>query len=153
MKKFLPVSAVVIALVAGGCSKEDMGTVVGGAAGALAGAQFGKGTGQLAMMAGGTLLGAFLGNSVGKSLDKADSMYAQRTATNALESSPSGHASTWKNPDSGHSGTIIPARATQDPTTGQYCREFQQTVNVGGQEQKAYGTACRQPDGSWKIIQ
>ena len=74
LPKFLPMGAAMVALVVGGCSKEDMGTVVGGAAGALAGAQFGKGTGQLAMMAGGTLLGAFLGNSVGKSLDKADTI-------------------------------------------------------------------------------
>jgi len=25
-------------------------------------------------------------------------------------------------------------------------------VIVGGQEEQAYGTACRQPDGSWKIV-
>ncbi len=35
---------------------------------------------------------------------------------------------------------------------GQYCREFQQTVTIGGKTEEAYGTACRQPDGSWKIV-
>jgi len=25
-------------------------------------------------------------------------------------------------------------------------------IAIGGQQQQAYGTACRQPDGSWKII-
>lgn len=34
---------------------------------------------------------------------------------------------------------------------GAPCREYTTTVIVGGQEQSAYGTACRQPDGSWKI--
>ena len=33
------------------------------------------------------------------------------------------------------------------------CREFQQTLVVNGQEQPGYGKACRQPDGSWKIVQ
>jgi surface antigen len=36
---------------------------------------------------------------------------------------------------------------------GQYCREYRQTVKVGGKTQEGYGTACRQPDGTWKIVQ
>ena len=32
-----------------------------------------------------------------------------------------------------------------------YCREYTRTVRVGGFTQQAYGTACLQPDGSWKI--
>ncbi|HZT52258.1 MAG TPA: hypothetical protein VFA22_10015 [Stellaceae bacterium] len=31
------------------------------------------------------------------------------------------------------------------------CREFQRTVEIGGKRQNAYGIACRQPDGSWRI--
>lgn len=38
-----------------------------------------------------------------------------------------------------------------DPN-GTYCREYQQTVTVGGRLQDSYGTACQQPDGSWKIL-
>ena len=26
-----------------------------------------------------------------------------------------------------------------------------QTITVGGEVQQGYGTACRQPDGTWKI--
>lgn len=33
-----------------------------------------------------------------------------------------------------------------------YCREFTKIVQVGGQTQSAYGTACYQPDGSWQIL-
>lgn len=32
-----------------------------------------------------------------------------------------------------------------------YCREFTQTISIGGQLQKGIGTACLQPDGSWQI--
>jgi hypothetical protein len=32
------------------------------------------------------------------------------------------------------------------------CREFRQTITISGQPVQAYGTACRQPDGIWKIV-
>ena len=35
---------------------------------------------------------------------------------------------------------------------GRYCREYQSIVRIGGAEQPSYGTACRMPDGSWKIV-
>jgi hypothetical protein len=41
-----------------------------------------------------------------------------------------------------------PAVARQQP----YCREYQKTVIIGGQPQPGFGTACMQPDGSWKAI-
>jgi surface antigen len=34
---------------------------------------------------------------------------------------------------------------------GRYCREYQTVATVGGRRQQAYGTACRQPDGSWQM--
>jgi len=48
-------------------------------------------------------------------------------------------------------GTVTPKPAYQT-SSGQYCREFQQSITVGGQTQDAYGTACRQPDGTWKVV-
>lgn len=35
---------------------------------------------------------------------------------------------------------------------GQYCREYNALIFVGGQKQSGYGTACYQPDGSWKVV-
>ena len=32
-----------------------------------------------------------------------------------------------------------------------FCREFQKLVQIGGSTERAYGVACRQADGSWKI--
>jgi hypothetical protein len=37
-------------------------------------------------------------------------------------------------------------------TNGQTCREYQTTVTVDGQQQPSHGTACLQPDGSWRIV-
>jgi len=35
----------------------------------------------------------------------------------------------------------------------QTCREYQSTIQVNGQPQPSYGTACLQPDGTWRIVQ
>ena len=131
--------------------KETLGGLGGAAVGGLAGAQIGGGSGQLAATAVGALLGFFIGSEVGKSLDKADQLYAERNAGQALESNPTGQSSSWSNPDSGNSGTITPTR-TSYSDSGQPCREYQQTVTIGGETQQAYGTACRQEDGTWRIV-
>lgn len=130
--------------------KETVGTLLGAAGGAVAGANIGKGTGRYVAIAAGTLLGAALGNSVGSSLDKADMQYYNSTSQHALEQTKTGTTTTWKNPDSGHYGTVTPLSTFQNPQ-GQYCREYSQTIVVGGQTQEGYGVACRQPDGAWKI--
>ena len=135
----------------GGLDKQDIGTGIGAVGGAVAGAQFGKGNGRIVTGALGALLGAGIGNAVGASLDRADMTYYQKAQQQALETAPPGQALPWSNPQSGHSGTIVAQAPYQNPT-GQYCREFTNTINIGGQPQKGYGTACRQPDGSWQIV-
>ncbi|MCR6632368.1 MAG: RT0821/Lpp0805 family surface protein [Magnetospirillum sp.] len=134
-----------------GLNKQTGGAVLGGVGGAVAGAQFGKGTGNIAMTAVGTLLGAFIGSEVGQSLDRADQTYANQAGQQAFENARTGEAIAWNNPDSGHAGTITPTR-TYEQAPGQYCREYQQTVTVGGKKQDSFGTACRQPDGSWRVM-
>ncbi|MEE9545664.1 MAG: glycine zipper 2TM domain-containing protein, partial [Rhodospirillales bacterium] len=111
--------------------KQSIGTLLGAGVGALAGSQVGKGRGKLAAVAIGTLAGAWAGSEIGKSLDKADRLYAQRTAQNSLEHNRIGQTSTWQNPDSGHSGTYTPTR-TYQTLSGQNCREYETTINVGG---------------------
>jgi surface antigen len=143
-------------LLLGGCAewqdspKQSVGTLAGAAAGGLLGAQFGSGTGQLAATGAGVLLGGLLGSSVGRSLDRADRLAMQQTTQTTLETAPTGQAAQWRNPDTGNYGTVTPLRTTE--ANGNVCREYQQTVTVGGQTQEGYGTACRQPDGSWRIV-
>ncbi len=131
--------------------KETGGALVGAVAGGLLGAQFGKGSGKLAAVAAGTLLGAWAGSEIGRSLDRADRLAMQQTTQTSLETGRTDETSAWRNPDSGHSGTVTPVK-TYQTSRGQYCREYQQTVNIGGRTEQAYGTACRQPDGSWKVM-
>ncbi len=46
-----------------------------------------------------------------------------------------------------------PAPASAPAPAAQNCREFQSTIQVNGQPQPSYGTACQQPDGTWRIVQ
>ncbi len=132
-------------------AKETLGLLGGAAAGGLAGSQIGKGRGQLVATGAGVLLGAFIGQEIGKSLDKADELYAAQATGEALETGRTGQATSWANPDSGNHGTVTPVR-TVHADSGEPCREYQTTVTVGGETVDAYGTACRNPDGTWRIV-
>lgn len=150
-------AAAVLALaVLGGCvtqgnEKQLAGTLLGAGLGGLAGSQVGGGKGQLAAVAVGTLAGAFIGRGVGESLDNMDKLYAERAQVGAA-ATPLGQPVAWNNPDTGHGGTVTAVRDGVQNSTGAYCREFRTTVDVGGNTETAYGTSCRQPDGSWRIV-
>ena len=131
--------------------KEAVGTLVGAGLGGLAGSQVGSGSGKLAAVGVGVLLGGLLGRHVGKSLDRADRIAADHAAQQSFEHERIGTTTSWVNPDSGHSGTFTPTR-TYQTARGQPCREYTTTVTIDGRRETAYGTACREPDGSWKII-
>ena len=98
----------------------------------------------------GRCIGGLLGSSVGKSLDDVDRVMMERTSQASLEHTKAGSTSTWSNPDTGNSGSVTPTK-TYQASSGEYCREYRQTIVVGGKEEEAFGTACRQPDGTWKI--
>ncbi|CCQ73991.1 RT0821/Lpp0805 family surface protein [Magnetospira sp. QH-2] len=130
---------------------KTMGTLLGAGLGALAGSQIGGGKGNMAAIAVGTLAGAWLGGNVGSKLDEVDRMKMQGTTQSALEYNKAGTTSSWSNPDSGHEGTITPTR-TYSSSAKEDCREYRTTVTIDGRVEEAYGTACRQPDGSWQVI-
>lgn len=152
IKKYIAISLLVSFGGLAGCqNKQEAGTLIGGATGALLGSRFGGGTGKLATVGLGAVAGAFLGNTLGAQMDENDKLKMQSTSNNALENSKSGYTTHWRNPDSGNKGTITPNK-TYQASNGQYCREYSQSITVGNKTQQGYGTACRQPDGSWKII-
>ena len=130
-----------------GSPKTAIGGLGGAAVGGLiAAAAGGGGTAIAASVIGGALVGGLAGNL----LDQRDKRMANEAAQRALETAPSGKAVAWNNPDSGHSGTVTPVRTFE--ANGSFCREFQQTVTIGGRPENSFGTACRQPDGSWRIV-
>lgn len=153
-KNIMAITLVAVALLTG-CAegqgnKQTIGTILGGGVGILAGSQFGSGKGQWVAAAIGGLAGAYAGSELGKTLDENDQNLSRQTAQAALESNKTGEESTWRNPDSGHSGGIKPTSTYSD--SGKDCREFETTVNVDGKSEKANGRACRNADGSWTVV-
>lgn len=133
-------------------NKQDVGTIAGAIGGGVVGSNVGKGKGAIAATIAGTLLGAAIGSSIGSSLDKADMAAYHETSQRALENGQPGESLPWKNPQTGNYGSVTPANYYQNPQ-GEYCREYTQTIVVGGNREEGYGRACRQPDGSWRIVE
>ena len=134
----------------GQMNKQSGGTLIGGLAGGLIGSQFGGGEGKLIATGVGALAGALIGGQVGKSMDEYDRALLEKSSRQALEYSPSGSSVEWRNPDSGNYGYITPSNKLK--TEQGYCREYTQEVVIGGERKKAYGKACRKPDGNWEIV-
>jgi surface antigen len=131
----------------GTCYRETLGAVIGGGTGAAIGSQIGKGTGRLVAVAGGAILGFLAGGAIGRSMDEVD----QNCIGQALEHADDGRQIRWRNPDNNEQYTVSPV-STYRADDGRYCREYTTTAQVAGKRQQVYGTACRQPDGSWQIV-
>jgi surface antigen len=139
-----------LALSLGGCaappSNEQGGMVVGGILGGVLGSQVGRGSGRTAAIIVGTLVGAAIGGNVGRSMDATDRL---KTA-HALESVRTTVPSTWVNPDTRNQYTVVPTSTYETPSGP--CREYTMRAVIGGKPETVYGTACRQPDGSWLVV-
>jgi len=145
-------TAVVLLGAVAACQNTGQKTQIGAAGGAAAGGLLAAATGTgAAGIAAGVILGGLAGGALGNYLDQRDKELAAQNYQQGLNSSQTGQQTQWVNPDSGHSGTIQPTR-TYQTSNGQYCRDFQQTVTVNGRTETATGTACRQSDGTWKVV-
>ena len=152
MKKLMLVGLVSLPLLGGCATKMQTGTALG----ALTGGALAYGLGQDSSKKElwtvlGIGLGGMVGRNIGQQLDERDRMLMGQTFNHTMEKAPINATGQWQNPDTGHGGSVTPTRTFE--TESGPCREFTQTVSIGGQMEEAYGTACRQADGSWKIKQ
>jgi len=131
--------------------KENTGTLLGALGGAAIGSQFGGGVGgHVAGALIGAGIGGLIGNRIGAALDDDDKQRAYAAQMDALERGQSGAPVSWRNPDSGRYGTVVPGPAYDQ--AGRHCRSYTHTVYIDGQPQTARGTACRNPDGTWSAL-
>ncbi len=132
-----------------------LGALLGAAGGAALGSNIGKGKGNIAAIAVGTLVGANVGTQLwGDSRpgnDRHNSHYQEIYQHPAYYG---GYAPAVYSPNMYQPPMMPPVSYVS--TTYQYgqpayCTEFIQNVSIAGAAQQSYGTACRQPDGSWQI--
>lgn len=148
MLSFFTALALSMAML-GGCANGnwdsgDTGTVLGGVAGGAAGSQIGSGKGNTIATVVGAVAGAALGRRVGQNMGQDD----RRRFGNALETNNTGNTSTWNNPDSNERYAVTPTNTYR--SNNRPCRDFKMDVTVNGKPDTVTGTACRQPDGTWK---
>ncbi|MCK5092940.1 MAG: glycine zipper 2TM domain-containing protein [Gammaproteobacteria bacterium] len=149
-KKIIVTILLACVIGASGCAttgqgqNEQAGVIIGSILGGVLGSHVGKGDGRTAAIILGTLVGASIGGAIGQSMDDTDRL---KTA-HSLESIRTGVPTSWNNPDTGNAYTVTPTR-TYEEAAGP-CREYTIDAVIGGKKEKVYGTACRQPDGSWK---
>ena len=132
-----------------GCNSmknQDAGVLLGSAVGGVLGSTIGGGDGRVAATVVGALVGAFVGNNIGRSMDELD---YHRTGK-ALESTPSGEAVAWRNPDSGINYEVVPTRTYYEGSETP-CRDFTTRAVIDGKQEVVEGTACRGADGTWQM--
>lgn len=129
-----------------GVTNSDIGTVVGGVIGGILGSKIGKGSGKTLATIAGVIVGASIGNNVGASMDEADRYCAGQAFVHAQDNQPVA----WTNPDTRQQYTVIP-RSTYN-RNGDYCRDYTSNVIVNGKQDQVTGTACKDDNGNWQII-
>ena len=136
-----------------GIGPGDVGSAVGGgfggAAGGYLGSQVGSGVGKTAATIAGASVGALFGSAIGRRLVEGDLNLIGQATQQTLETSPSGSATAWRNPDSGRAGSVVAGPAYDRESRP--CRPFEQTLTIDGQLERAKGVACRRPDGTWDV--
>ena len=155
MKRLL---APVICLALMGCQElgigpGDVGAAVGGgfggAAGGYLGSQVGSGFGQTAATIVGASVGALFGAAIGRKLVDGDINLMGQAAQQTPETSPSGSATAWRNPDSGRAGSVVAGPAYDKD--GRPSRPIDQSISIDGELERARGVACRRPDGIGEV--
>ncbi len=144
----------VVVILATGCEtmQSNPKTTVGAVGGATVGGLIaGAAGGNAAAVAAGVIGGGLVGGLIGNLLDERDRRLQAEAAYQAFERTRTGKSVAWRNPDSGHSGTVKPVR-TYKTAGGTNCREYETTVTIEGRQERARGTACRQADGTWRLV-
>jgi surface antigen len=150
MKKWvaITVSSICAVSLLSGCTPGNNttgSTVAGGVAGGLLGAVLFHGSGAWIGVAAGALIGSLVGNKIGQYMDQQDKLNMQH----AIETVPVGQEATWTN-SKDVTYTVKPIKQYQ--AKNHYCREYQTSIKIDGQWKRAYGKACRKPDGSWQVV-
>lgn len=147
---------VAASLLTSACSGDadrrvDGGTIAGAVAGGLIGGAVGRGAGGV--FAGalvGTVVGGIIGNELARGMNERDRRIAAEAELDALERGEDGVRRSWRGSDEGYRGDVVPGRRYRRGRAD--CRDYTHTVFIRGREEVLRGTACREPDGSWRAV-
>ncbi|WP_338531120.1 RT0821/Lpp0805 family surface protein [Nitratireductor thuwali] len=89
-------------------------------------------------------------SGLGDDLSRSEKIAALAAEYKALETGMAGEAVTWRDEKSGRAGTVIAAQPYR--VGSQDCRPFTHMIEDNGQSRSVRGTACRNQDGSWTLL-
>ena len=141
MKKLACIA--VISMIATGCTDQEVGTVTGSVIGGVIGKEIGGRDNTAAIIAG-TIIGGHIGGKIGQSMGQ----QSRQNMANTLESGKSNSRSTWVDPDTGYTYSMVPMVSYQ--SNHKVCRRFNMSVNMNGRYETVQGVACR-TNGRWVI--
>ena len=134
-----------IGIFDGICKYEKIGTIVGGAAGAVIGAKVTDKEDRVAGVVIGTIAGVILGKTIGKVIDERD----RNCAGHALAYLDEGESLYWRNPNTNaeHQITTLSSYAQN----GYDCKQFVTTTTFSNGHKTSYeNDACLDYDGVWR---
>jgi len=147
--RLIGIPLIAFTLILSGCAqgmnKQMVGAVTGAALGGALGSAIGHGVGKTVATIGGTMAGGLIGGSIGNNMDEVDRLKMNQ----ALEKAPAHQTVSWRNPDSNHEYSVTPIRTSY--RQNQPCREYTLSGSIAGEIKQLYGTACRTPDGNWRV--
>jgi surface antigen len=151
MRKTLLATAILLpSLLFQGCSnitKEDTGTAAGGVFGVLIGSLFGDGAGKATAMAIGGLVGAMAGKSVGREMDEADRLKADRAAFAAANTETAERIRWYSDANPGVKGYAEPV-APAEIDDGDLCKQVRSVYVIEGEEKSVTNRFCFK-NGQW----
>jgi surface antigen len=166
MSKALPI--ICAALMLSACATDQYGNPiaspmapVGGALGGaavsgLACSNLGKGSGQVAIVGVCTALGALGGLMAGSAYSQSRQATAGYQVQQQQFQYPQNYQRRYQQQMptqyNGREGTVEMSQQYYSPEQGSYCREWKHMGTIAGRKQQLYGTACQQPDGTWRIV-
>lgn len=98
----------------------------------------------------GAVEGGLMGADVGQSLDDADRALALKAEYEALEYGRPGLPTDWRSGSGNTHGTVSVGASYQVNRLD--CRDYSHSISIGGRTRIVRGTACREPDGVWRIL-
>ena len=147
MRRATLTAAAVLALSACAGQPPAGGRPDGANSGVVQGSDVGAGAGQPTL---GLVEGGLLGAEIGRSPTEGERQLALQAEYEAPEYARPGQRTSWRSPETGNSGEVVVAAAYEVNKLD--CREFTDTVTIGGRVRVSHGTACRQPSSVWRVV-
>ena len=131
----------------GTCNKRAVGAVLGGAIGGVIGAQMGDGASRNIAILVGAAAGTLIGQHIGRTMDEAD----RACVGEALEKAGDNRTVAWAADDGSTTYRVTPLASR--PDTDPACRMFTLEARTAAGSSTSNAQACRDPGGSWRVIE